>query len=87
MFKRIEILGAATHAKRSHAGNQAVGKATLTLSMTGGVARLHLDLDGKDGDAVFRLEKSEALELIDGLAKLYDLQLETKKTGASGLLI
>ena len=76
MFKRIEILGAATHAKRSHAGNQAVGKATLTLSMSGGVARLHLDLDGKDGDAMFRLEKSEALKLVEGLTKIYDFNKE-----------
>ena len=79
MFKQIEILGASTHAKRSHAGNAGHAHATLVLGMEGGVAKVTLDLD--EGHASFRLKKDEAMELIDGLAKLYDLQLETKKEG------
>jgi hypothetical protein len=71
---KIEVLGASTSAKRSRAGNQYVGKGTVTIGMEGGVARLRLAIEGKDsGDAIFRLTKDQAFELIQNLKKLYNL--------------
>ena len=70
---KIKILGASTHAKRSHAGNSYHAPATVILTMEGGTARVSIDLDTQDGHAVFRLEKEEAVALIEGLTKIYNL--------------
>lgn len=77
-MKHIQILGASTHAKRSHAGNLGHAHATLLLTMEGGVARVTINLDDRDGQADFRLKKDEAVELIRGLAAIYEIDLQVK---------
>jgi hypothetical protein len=78
MTKTIEIFGASVGVKRgstwSFRGNSHVGRAKLVLSMRGGVAALHLALAEGDGHADFRLEKAEVVELIRGLAAMYELE-------------
>jgi hypothetical protein len=69
---KIEIFGASTSAKRSHAGNSYAGSGILTLDMEGGVARLRLEVP--DGGATFRLHKNEALELIQSLKTIYKFE-------------
>jgi len=73
---KIKILGASTSAKKSNAGNVHIAPATLLLTMEGGVARVSILLDDQKGHADFRLEKDEAIALIEGLTKLYDLKKE-----------
>jgi hypothetical protein len=78
---KIKILGASTRAKRSNAGWQSA-PSTLLLTMEGGVAKLLLKVfnseenfneDHEEGHAEFRLKKDEAIALIEGLTKIYDL--------------
>jgi hypothetical protein len=79
MTKTIEIFGASVGVKKgsnwSFRGNSHVGRAKLVLSMRGGVAALHLALEDGEGHADFRLEKAEVVELIRGLATLYELEM------------
>jgi hypothetical protein len=79
---KIKILGATTRAKRSNAG-WGSAPSTLFLTMEGGVAKLLLRVfdseenfnkDHEEGHAEFRLKKDEAVELINGLKNLYNLQ-------------
>jgi hypothetical protein len=79
---KIKILGATTRAKRSNAG-WGSAPSTLFLTMEGGVAKLLLKVfdsqenfnnDYESGHAEFRLKKDEAVELINGLKNLYNLQ-------------
>ena len=79
---KIKILGATTRAKRSNAGWSSA-PSTLFLTMEGGVAKLLLRVfdseenfskDHEEGHARFRLKKDEAVELINGLKNLYNLQ-------------
>jgi hypothetical protein len=78
---KIKILGATTRAKRSNAGWQSA-PSTLLLTMQGGDAKLLLKVfdseenfnnDYEAGHAEFRLKKDEAIALIEGLTKIYDL--------------
>ena len=71
---KIKILGASTSAKKSNAGNVYIAPATLLLTMSGGVARVSILLDDQKGHADFRLEKDEAVALIEGLTKIYNLR-------------
>ena len=79
---KIKILGGTTRAKRSNAGWKSA-PSTLLLTMEGGVAKLLLKVfdseenfneDHEEGHAEFRLKKDEAVELINGLKNLYNLQ-------------
>jgi hypothetical protein len=78
---KIKILGATTRAKKSNAGWQSA-PSTLLLTMEGGVAKLLLKVfdseenfnaDHEAGHAEIRLKKDEAVALIEGLTKIYDL--------------
>ena len=89
---KIRILGASTYAKRSSAGNSGHAPATLLLRMDGGTATVYLkvfhdeegvraDEEGRAGavgHAIFRLEKDEAVALIEGLTEIYNLNKEAQ---------
>ena len=83
---KIKILGATTRAKRSNAGWQSA-PSTLFLTMEGGVAKLLLKVfdseencnnDHESGHAEFRLKQDEAIALIEGLTKIYNLNKEAQ---------
>jgi hypothetical protein len=83
---KIKILGATTRAKRSNAGWQSA-PSTLLLTMEGGVAKLLLKVfdseenfnsDHESGHAEFRLKQDEAIALIEGLTKIYNLNGEAQ---------
>ena len=82
---KIRILGASTNAKRSNAGNSGHAPATLLLTKDGGTATVYLKVfnneeglkaDEEVGRATFRLEKDEAVALIEGLTEIYNLNKE-----------
>jgi hypothetical protein len=76
---KIEIMGAATRAKRSSAGNMHYGKGVLTVTIDGGLARLHLAVGNEEegtGTASMRLDKAQAAQLIEALAAHYSLREE-----------
>ena len=79
---KIKMLGATTRAKRSNAGWQSA-PSTLFLTMEGGVAKLLLKVfdseenfnnDDEAGHAEFRLQRDEAVALIEGLKEIYNLK-------------
>jgi hypothetical protein len=73
---KIEIWGALTRAKKSSAGNMHYGKGILTMTIDGGLARLHLVVGNEyegAGTASMRLDKAQAAQLIKALAAHYSL--------------
>ena len=85
-MKRMQILGATTRAKRSNAGWGSTPSA-LFLTMEGGVAKVvvkvfdteeNFNKDHEEGHAEIRLKEDEALQLIRGLAKIYNINLQVK---------
>jgi len=73
----VEIQGVSIWAKGRSAGNQYVSAGLLRTRMDGGTAQIYIEYkeDGiVAGTATFKLEKDEAIKLIDGLKQIYNLE-------------
>ena len=73
----IEIQGVSIWAKGRGAGNQFMSAGLLRTKMDGGTAKIYIEYkeDGiVAGTATFKLEKDEAIKLIDGLKQIYNLE-------------
>ena len=76
-MKVISIRGVSTRAGNRGAGNEFIATGSLSIRMVGGTARLHVEVKEKEdvkGTATFRLEKNEAIQLINGLKEIYNLE-------------
>jgi len=73
----VEIQGVSTWARGRGAGNQFMSAGLLRTRMDGGTAQIYIEYkeNGKvAGTAHFKLEKDEAIKLIDGLKQIYNLE-------------
>jgi hypothetical protein len=74
---KIPIQGVSTMARGKGVGNEFVSAGLLRMGMDGGSARIYIEYkeEGKvEGTAVFKLEKDEAVKLINGLKQIYNLE-------------
>ena len=76
-MKSISISGVSTTAGGRGAGNEFVSTGSVSIEMKGGTVRLHVEIKENGdvkGTATFKLEKSEAIQLIEGLKEIYNLE-------------